>query len=262
MVHALQCSPDVNGELDSILNQAVSIAREAGVLLMEGWKSSPETRAKRSRKDLVTEYDERSEEIIRARLSAAFPGISIVGEEAGGERRGASAWYVDPIDGTTNFAHGHPFFCVSIGLWEGPTAIAGVVHAPAMQLTYAASRGRGTTRNGAPCRVSRTADLEDALIGAGPPFRRKRTRALDRISHGLRRSGAAALEIALVADGGLDGFFDRGLKAWDLAAASLCVLEAGGAATDLDGRPVSVDVQAGIIASNGLIHPALCAALT
>jgi myo-inositol-1(or 4)-monophosphatase len=116
-------------------------------------------------------------------------------------------------------------------------------------------------RRGRACSVSRTARLEDGLFGSGPPFRRKQTAELDRISHGIRRSGAAALELALVADGGLDGFWDRGLKAWDLAAASLCVIEAGGRVSDLTGRPISVDVQAGIVATNDLLHAPLREAL-
>jgi myo-inositol-1(or 4)-monophosphatase len=274
VVHALQKVALVRGELENVRDRAVAIAHEAGRLMLEGFRRSPDVRSKRSRSDLVTEYDERCEALIRQRLDEAFPGVSIVGEEGGGEREGASAWYVDPIDGTSNFAHGHPFFCVSLGLWEGTTPLAGVVHAPAMGLTYAAARGAGTTRNDDRVRVSGTRELADALLATGFPSDRATSErnnyrefiALDRATHGVRRCAAAALELSLVSDGGYDGFWDRGLSPWDLAAGSLFVLEAGGEVTDLSGAPLALEDrgtynEAGVVASNGALHASLLSAL-
>lgn len=260
-------------ELDGLRDRAEVIAREAGALLMSAFRSPLAVRSKRTSSDLVTELDERCEALLRDRLEAAFPGTAIVGEEAGGERSEGPVWYVDPIDGTSNFAHGHPYFCISLGLWEGARPLAGVVHAPAMGLTYAAARGRGVTRNGEPCRVSSVESLDAALLGSGfPADRATRTpdpyRAfidLDRRSHGVRRCGAAALELSLVADGAYDAFFEASLMPWDLAAAVLFVTEAGGTVTDREGNPFRLDSafrgQGEVVASNGRVHPALLLAL-
>jgi myo-inositol-1(or 4)-monophosphatase len=251
---------DVRRELDSIRGRAVEVAHEAGALLSSGFRSTPRSRTKRTAADLVTEFDERSEALVRERLHDAFPDIAIVGEEGGGQRGEGAAFYVDPIDGTSNFAHGHPFFCVSIGLWEHGQPLVGVVHAPEMKLTFAAARGAGVTRNGEPCRVSSTDALERALLGSAPHDHPRAYLALDRSTHGIRRCGAAALEISLVADGGYDGFWDVGLAPWDLAAATLFVTEAGGEVTDLEGRAFTVDAPS-VLASNGRLHGLLLTAL-
>ncbi len=268
VVRPLQSCGGVTEALQSLKAAAMEVAREAGGLLMEGFRSAPAFRAKRSESDLVTEYDERCEHLLRERLGAAFPGVAVVGEEAGGERGNGAVWYVDPIDGTSNFGHGHPYFCISLGLWEGATPVCGVVHAPAMGLTYAAARGQGVTRNGEPVRVSGVRELSRALLSSGFPSDRATRRpdpyrafvAVDRASHGIRRCGAAALEQSLVADGAYDGFWEIGLAAWDLAAGALFVKEAGGEVTDLEGRPLGLDAGE-VVASNGLLHEPLLLAL-
>jgi myo-inositol-1(or 4)-monophosphatase len=258
-------------QLRSVLADALPIAREAAALLLEGWRGAPAARAK-SRSDLVTDFDLRSEALIRERLGARFPDHAIVGEEGGGQ--GAElVWYVDPIDGTTNFAHGHPFFCVAMSLVRAGEPQVGIVIAPALAIEWAAVRGGGATRNGAPCRVSSVASLDDALLSTGfPSWRASRADnnyraflALDAASHGVRRCGASAIEIAMVADGSYDAFWDVGLHPWDVAASSLFVREAGGVATDLEGAPLDLSSFAGrggrILASNGPLHGALRGAL-
>lgn len=260
-----------------VLDGALPIAREAAALLLDGWRSGAARARAKSRSDLVTDFDLRSEALLRERLAARFPEHAFVGEESAilsepsieGARPEALAWYVDPIDGTTNFAHGHPFFCVSIALVEHGDPVVGVVIAPALGLEWAGVRGGGATRNGAPLRVSETASLEDALLSTGFPAWRAEpaTRArpdnnyraflaLDAASHGVRRCGASAIEIAMVADGSYDAFWDLGLKPWDVAASSLFVREAGGVVSGFDGAPAAIDAGR-IVASNGRVHDAI-----
>lgn len=272
-----------------ILEHAIAIAREASTLLRDGWRKGVSVRTK-ARSDLVTEIDLASERLVRERIGARFPEHLIVGEEEGapitalegslgaheaaraegegrareGDSGSRPVWYVDPLDGTTNYAHGHPFFCVSIACTRAGEPIAGVVIAPALGIEWAASKGAGLRRNGERCSVSRCDSLEDALMATGFPAGRasrpdnnyRAFLALDAASHGVRRCGAAAIEIAMVADGSYDAFWDIGLRAWDVAAGMLFVREAGGAVTDLDGSPVRLDAGR-FMASNGRIHAAL-----
>lgn len=249
------------------IEPVIRIAREAGALLLEGFRQDPGARTK-SRSDLVTDYDLRCELLLRERLAAALPGSAIVGEEEGGEPGEGFAWYVDPIDGTNNYAHGHPWFCVSIGLYRGDEGVLGVIHAPAMGLTYAARAGEGLTRNGEPARVSEVDAIESALMATGFPNEpwiaaRNNYRefvTLDARSHGVRRCASAALELAMVAEGAYDGFWDQGLAPWDLAAGTLLVREGGGHVSALDGAPFSIR-RGGVIATNGRLHAELEAAL-
>jgi myo-inositol-1(or 4)-monophosphatase len=223
------------------------------------------TRSKRTQSDLVTEYDVRCEELLRASIARAFPDHAFVGEEKGGLDSTKPTWYVDPIDGTTNFAHGHPFFCISLGLWDKGEPVAGVVHAPAMGVTYSAARGEGVERDGAPCRVSITDSIERSLLCTGFPKQSgaapyRAFEALDRTTHGVRRCAAAALELSLVADGAYDAFWDEDLQAWDLAAGVLFVLEAGGRVSDAYGNPFALR-NGTVLASNGAMHGPVLAAL-
>lgn len=249
--------------LRTILNEATSIAREASALLMEGWRAAPRVRSKEARRDLVTDYDLASENLIRGGLSRAFPDHLVIGEEQGGVS-GELVWYVDPIDGTTNFAHGHPFFCLAMGLCERGEPVAGIVIAPGMGIEWSGGPGLGVSRNGLPCQVSECDDLADALVGTGIPHAghprfdsRSRTFfSVDIASHGVRRCGAAAMELALVADGGYDAFWDYGLKPWDVAAGVALIVGAGGRASDFDESPLRVDAER-VLVSNGRIHSAL-----
>jgi len=243
-------------------------ARAAGNVLLAYLGGPLDVGRKSSRADLVTEADRASEEILRERLLTALPGSGFFGEETGatagtsGER-----WIVDPLDGTTNFVHGFPFFCVSIGYERLGVVEVGVIHNPATGETFAARRGEGATRNGSPLRVSAVETLGEALLCTGfmpgpgglarnlPCFV-----ALSDRSHAVRRVGAAALDLCYVATGAFDGFWEYGLHPWDVAAGSLIVAEAGGRVTNADGSPFTVDGRA-IAASNGRIHGELVAAL-
>ncbi|MEM7137468.1 MAG: inositol monophosphatase family protein [Myxococcota bacterium] len=241
---------------------AERIALDAGTLIMEGWRSGAGV-SRKGRFDLLTEYDLRSESLIRQGLSNAFPDHRIVGEEHDSTGDGDLVWYVDPIDGTTNFAHGHPFFCVSIALYHGAIGLAGVVHAPALQTTWKAARAAGAFRNGEPCHVSTRDSLEESLCATGFPYDRA-TRADNNLAElslflkrvrGVRRCGSAAIDLSLVADGTYDLYWEQALNAWDMCAGALIVAEAGGELSAYDGGPV--DPRTGkLIASNGHVHDA------
>ena len=256
-------------ELDDALAIARAVAGEAAALL-RGARAS-EIRTKDDPTDLVTEWDTRSEALIRAAFARATPDIPVVGEEGGGDEGAERRWVVDPIDGTVNFAHGLPLWTVSIALERGDDVEVGVVTAPVMGWTFAARRGGGarvTRPDGEePLRVSAIADLGRALLVTGFPYDRATT-PLNNFAeweHFQRRStcrrlGSAALDLCLVATGGFDGYWERHLRSWDCAAGALIVEEAGGRVTDTLGgrfRSRSGDV----VASNGAIHDAIVAEL-
>jgi myo-inositol-1(or 4)-monophosphatase len=247
---------------DGYASLALEVATAAATLLMSGYRQRP-VPTKKAKHDLVTEFDLASEALIRERLSAATPDLGLIAEEGGGEAK-ALSWYCDPLDGTTNFVHGHPFWCVSIGLLEQGTPVAGAVVAPALNLTWTGYQGGPALRSGAPCRVSETESLEDALCATGfPPDRRTAPgnnldtfARVKKVVRGVRRCGSAAIDLCLVADGTYDAYWERRLNAWDLAAGAAMVLAAGGHITALEGGPVDLHVGQ-ILASNGLIHQAL-----
>ncbi|MGF1466982.1 MAG: inositol monophosphatase family protein [Sandaracinaceae bacterium] len=257
------------GETARALEEALSITRAAGDLQLGAFGGPVATSTKRSPSDLVTEVDLASERLVRDRLATAFPDHVVVGEEQGGAvTDDGPVWYVDPVDGTTNFAHGHPWFSISLALFRDGQPEVGVVHAPALALTFAAARGQGATRNGRPCRVSSVTDIERSLLATGFGSRRA-TRpdnnyrefvALDGWSHGVRRCASAALELAHVAAGAYDGFWDDGLGPWDLAAGVLLIREAGGTVSARDGGPFRL-AGGGVVATNGPLHTNLLAAL-
>jgi myo-inositol-1(or 4)-monophosphatase len=256
---------------------ALLVAEEAGTLVAVGHRSRPRADEK-GRHDLVTEFDRASEHLLVSRLGSLTPGIPVVGEESAErtQSRPGLVWYVDPLDGTTNFVHGHPFWCVSVGLMEDDEPIAGAVVAPILGLrwrgTVAPERRSGQSssfRNEETCAVSATALLGNALLSTG--FRPGRHGAPDnnfdsfmsvqQAGHGVRRCGAAAIDLCMVADGTYDGFWERKLHVWDVAAACAIVMGAGGKVTALDGgRP---DYHEGtVVASNGLVHAELVEAIT
>jgi len=242
------------------LEVAVAAAQEGGRVLMEEF-ARPVHISYKGDVDLVTQADQRSEKLVVERLHREFPSHAIVAEEGGGrESDSPFRWHVDPLDGTTNFAHHFPAFAVSIGLEESSELIAAVVLNPANGELFTAERGKGARLNGQPIHVSRADRLAVSLLGTGFPTH-KRTEnpnihyywQFTLASHGVRRVGAAALDLCSVACGRLDGFWEFGLKSWDTAAGTLLIREAGGRVTDFADRPF-VPGQRVCLASNGLIH--------
>ena len=245
------------------LSVAIEIAREAGALLKENFGKVHEVDFK-GRINLVTEMDRKSERLIVDRLRKAFPGDDVWAEEGGGSRSGAErVWVVDPIDGTTNYAHEYPVFSVSIGLQVAGRMEVGVVYNPLLDDVYAARRGGGATLNGRPRRVTKVDTLERAFLATGfaydvtatdpernnlGPFGRFLVRA-----QALRRAGSASLAIAKVGVGRTDGFWERGLHAWDMAAALVIVEEGGGRVSDYAGGVPTLD-GGELVASNGPLH--------
>lgn len=248
------------------LTLALEVAREAGQELLERLHHPREIAVKSRRADLVTDADRASEQIIVARLRAGYPSAAILAEESG-RHEGASGerWVVDPLDGTTNYAHAYPLFCISIAYERDGELIAGVVHAPAMGETFAAERGAGATFNGRPARVSHVERVAEAMTCTGfhpADFERNATcfASASRRAQAVRRDGAAALDLAYVACGRYDGFWEFDLSPWDVAAGTLIVREAGGTVTRVDGSPGALDARS-ILATNGRIHEELRAVL-
>jgi myo-inositol-1(or 4)-monophosphatase len=214
----------------SYLETAVEIAREAGALLAHYFERRIGYELK-GEHDLVTEADRTSEKLIVERLRTYFPSHSIVAEEGGGNKGTSDfRWYVDPLDGTTNFAHGFPVFNVTLGLEQAGELIAGVVFDPTRQEMFTAERGAGAYLNNRRIRVSTVKRLEDSLVATGFPSRRRHENInvhfyyqLAMLTHGVRRAGAAAIDLAYVACGRLDGFWEFGLNPWDMAAGALLI---------------------------------------
>jgi myo-inositol-1(or 4)-monophosphatase len=219
--------------------------------------------------NLVTEMDRRAEAFIVERLLRAFPAHGILGEE-GGERPGPSGyrWLIDPLDGTTNYAHGVPVFAVSVALEYHGIVELGVGYDPTRDECFVAERGRGARLNGEPIQVSATAKLDESLLATGFPYDIRTTTetnlaeyaALSLRSRAVRRLGSAVLDLCYVAAGRFDGFWELTLGPWDMAAGGLIVEEAGGRITDLGGGPWRLDTPA-VVASNGQVHDQLLAAL-
>ncbi len=244
---------------------AVELAQEAGRLL-RGHVARVREIDHKGTIDLVTEADRASEALIASRIRAAFPDHRLIGEEGA---RGAQAdtavpqpfgWVIDPLDGTTNFAHGYPHFAVSIALEHEGDPILGVVYDPMRDELFVAERGRGATLNGEPLRVSTTRELIESLLATGFPYDLTQRAPSDALwtafngrCQGVRRDGAAALNLCYVAAGRLDGFWERPLQPWDVGAGALLVREAGGTVTALDGGPFDLyDHQ--VLATNGHLH--------
>jgi myo-inositol-1(or 4)-monophosphatase len=242
------------------LDAAIEAALEAGKILREEFALPPDIRYKGD-VDLVTQADRHSEQAIVARLSKFFPGHTIAAEEGTGHVRSSEfRWHVDPLDGTTNFAHKYPCFAVSIALAQNDTLLAGVVYNPISDELFAAVRGQGATLNGKKISVSKVETLSTSLLCTGFPVHKRLSNPnihyyydFTLRSHGVRRDGSAALDLACVAAGRFDGFWEFGLKAWDTAAGVLLVQEAGGAITDFHGQPYLLGGPV-ILATNALIH--------
>ncbi|MDP9268154.1 MAG: inositol monophosphatase [Acidobacteriota bacterium] len=243
------------------------IAREAGALLMRHFKAKAKVQIEyKGDVDLVTVADRESEALIVGRIRERFPKHDILGEEGTRTETGADfKWYIDPLDGTTNFAHGFPVFCVSIGLEHKGERIAGVLYDPTRDELFAAEKGGGARLNGERIAVSKTAKLSEALVATGFPSHKRHKNPnihfyhqITLRTHGVRRAGSAALDLANVASGRVDGFWEFNLNPWDTAAGVLLVEEAGGKVTDFSDAPFDISSRE-VCASNGVLHPALLA---
>jgi myo-inositol-1(or 4)-monophosphatase len=243
---------------------ALGAARAAGRIHL-GRLSRIKVTRKTNAIDLVTEADQESEQAVIRTLNRAFPDHAILAEESGANaRRSAHRWIIDPLDGTTNFAHGLPQFCVSIAYeHRGRLALAVVFDALKREL-FVAARGRGARLNGRPIHVSATPSLDRALLATGFPYDRRERRnfyftfweAFMMRTQGVRRMGSAALDLCYVACGRVDAFWEFGLRPWDVAAGALIVAEAGGRVTNLDGSALDLDGRK-ILASNRKLHRAM-----
>lgn len=251
-------------EPETVLETIETVAREAGRILCEGWGSRPRTQSKRAAADLVTEFDLRSERAIVAALTRAFPDTAIVAEEGQGVSRDSrDVFYVDPLDGTVNFAHGLPLFAVSIGLVRDGVPAAGVVHAPILGWTFTGARGVPAALDGKPIGVSDVQSVGSALVVTGFAASRKDPYSnieefarLTAVSHGTRRLGSAALDLCCVACGWIDGFWEHDLSPWDVAGGAAIVEASGGRVTSVQGA--TLDVTTGsVLATNGKIHDEL-----
>jgi myo-inositol-1(or 4)-monophosphatase len=258
--------------LPSRLSTAVEVARTAGRFLKEnvGKVRSIEDKDTAG-KNVVTEIDKKSEEMIVERVRREFPGDDFLGEE-GGHRQTEGAeyrWVIDPLDGTTNYTHGFPVFCVSIGIEHAGVVEAGVIYDPNLDELFTAERGKGAALNGRPIRVSAIRTIARSLLVTGfpydiemnPDFAIERFVGALRLSQAVRRMGSAAIDLAYVACGRYEGFWEVGLSPWDIAAGALLVSEAGGRLSDFKGGPMSI-YEKDIVASNTLVHDELIRAIS
>jgi myo-inositol-1(or 4)-monophosphatase len=246
--------------MPSYLETSVEIAREAGALLSKYFERRVTFELK-GEHDLVTEADRASEQLVIERLSAHFPSHSIVAEEGGGHTGSSEyCWYVDPLDGTTNFAHGFPMYNITMALEQSGELIAGVIFDPEHNEMFTAERGSGAYLNNRRIRVSKVNRLENTLVATGFPSKKRHENVnihfyyqLAMLTHGVRRAGSAALDLAYVASGRLDGFWEFGLNPWDMAAGILLIREAGGECSDMQDGPVNLRGPH-LLADNGLVH--------
>jgi myo-inositol-1(or 4)-monophosphatase len=260
--------------MPDLLPIAEAIAREAGALLREYFHRGVHTEYKGD-VDLVTEADRASEKLITERLRAAFPSHGVYGEE--GTRSALDSefrWYVDPLDGTTNFAHSFPIFCVVLGCERRASTlradqdgemVAGVIYDPLRDEMFSAERGAGARLNNRPIHVSRAATLQESLIATGFPSHKRHQnpnihfyQQFTLRSHGVRRAGSAGIDLAYVAAGRLEAFWEFNLNPWDTSAGYLLIEEAGGKITHFDGSKFTLDSRE-VFASNGLIHDEMAA---
>ena len=249
-------------EVANFLSVAWQAAVGAGTLIREQWQQ-PKSIDYKSAIDLVTSVDRESERRIVEVLRSNFPGHSILAEEETDlvGSQGNHRWIIDPLDGTTNFAHGYPQFCVSVALEYDGEVILGLVYDPLRRECFRAVKGRGATLNGGPIHISSVNELDKALLATGFPYDQREKadyylsflRAFMTRSQGIRRNGAAALDLCYVACGRIDGFWELKLRPWDTAAGALIVKEAGGRLSDLSGNPFSIWGEE-TLASNAAVH--------
>ena len=248
------------------LDIATEAAITGGAVLQQHWGKLASVEEKGRPGDLVTEVDREAEQHILQIIQRHFPSHGILAEESGQLGMGDSEylWAIDPLDGTTNYAHGYPVACVSVGLFIGGTPQVGVIYNPFRQELFRAARGLGSTLNRRPIRVSQTQELGKSLLVTGFAYDRRETADnnyaefchLTHLTQGVRRSGSAAIDLADVACGRLDGYWERGIKPWDIAAGIVIVEEAGGRVTAYDGSAINIP-SGRILATNGQIHGSL-----
>lgn len=252
--------------MKALLKEAKEIALGAGEILRSFWGKLTAVKQKKYFWDLVTEADLASERFILDALKRQFPSHRILSEEAGLKEAPDKThqWFIDPLDGTTNFTHQYPMVAISMGLLIHQKPSIGVIYNPILNELFLAADGEGASLNGVPIRVSQVGKLEQSLLGTGFAYDRKETKEnnyaefchMTNLSQGVRRAGSAALDLAYVAMGRLDGYWERGLKPWDTAAGIVLVKEAGGTVSSYENG--SLDLASGrILATNGLIHSLL-----
>lgn len=247
----------------NMIQDVIAIAREAGELLRRSVGTVRSVERKLGQEtNLVTEVDRASEALIKERIRAKYPTHAVLGEETGGSLEGAeTVWIIDPLDGTTNFTHGLPIFCVSIGVQHRGELVAGAVYDPNQDELFSAEKGSGAFLNGRRLRVTEESDLRNSLLVTGFPYtiRENPDRAIEHFTtflkeaQAVRRLGSAALDLCYVAAGRIDGMWEVWLNPWDVAAGVLMVGESGGVVSDFRGLPYRLDSPR-LLASNGKIH--------
>ena len=260
--------------MDAFESVARAAVEEAGRRLRAAWGKS-QTIEYKGTVDFVTETDRQVERLIVDHVQQSFPGHLIIGEEASADGQlrqpveNQYAWYIDPLDGTTNFIHSFPQFAVSVALTKGRELVFGIVHDPIREETFEAQKGGGATLNGTAIRVSTVSKLSNALLATGFPYDRREHadfylgfwKDFMLRSHGVRRAGSAALDLCYVACGRFDGFWEWKLHPWDTAAGALIVREAGGMVTNFSRGPFDIYAQQ-TLATNGRIHSTMVEVLT
>lgn len=250
------------------LSDVESLARAAGKILHDGYEKDHDVQFK-GVIDLVTEIDHQSEKFLLEEIHRRWPQSRVLAEESGESGQGEMLWYVDPLDGTVNYAHGVPVFCVSIAVaWDGQTRLA-AVYDPMRDEMFSAERGRGAQVNSRPLNVTRVAELEKSLLVTGFPYdmwtavpnNLEYFGRFARTTQGVRRLGSAALDACYVAAGRFDGFWELSLKPWDVAAAGLIAEEAGARVTNLKGEPDYLSPPQSILAAGPLLHEKMLAVL-
>ena len=245
-----------------MIDDIINISKQAGSLIREGFGQQFKVDFKTNEINLVTEIDTASEKLITDFIKKKFPSHNILAEESGETHNSSEyLWVIDPLDGTTNFAHGLPIFAVSIGLQKNGETIAGVVYDVMQDIVYAAEKGSGATANSVKIKVSENNNLQHSLLVTGFPYNIKENpdKALERFailskkSRGIRRLGSAAIDFCYVAKGVFDGFWEVHLNPWDICAGKLIVEEAGGIVTDFDGKPIDIFTKR-ILCTNRKIH--------
>jgi myo-inositol-1(or 4)-monophosphatase len=256
-------APDA-AALREIAEVAIQIARDAGELLVTRFGARHDETAKGHAHNLVTEADQMSEALIDGALAARLPGHAVVAEERGGQVGAGITWWVDPLDGTNNYAHGYPVFAVNLAASIGDQVLVGVTYDPIRDELFSAVQGQGAWLNGVRLTVSARDSLLEALVATGFPYDKATNRdnnlaeftRVTPLVRGMRRSGSAALDLAYVAAGRLDAYWEHGTRPWDVAAGVLLINEAGGTVTDLAGGAPRLD-GGRFVASNGRIHAEL-----